>query len=86
MDGTLLDTLGDIAAAHNHTLRVFGFPEREINDFNTIIGQDITEAIKKRHPLTLLRRLLPTLTRCIRNTTPGTVWNSRSLMKAWLKP
>ena len=30
MDGTVLDTLGDLAAAVNHTLREFSMPERSI--------------------------------------------------------
>ena len=30
MDGTVLNTLGDLAAAVNHTLREFSMPERSI--------------------------------------------------------
>lgn len=30
MDGTVLDTLGDLAAAVNHTLREFSMPERSV--------------------------------------------------------
>lgn len=32
MDGTVLDTLGDLAAAVNHTLREFSMPERSITE------------------------------------------------------
>jgi len=50
LDGTLLDTLGDIAAAHNTGLRELGFPERELSEFNHVIGSGIKEAIKKAAP------------------------------------
>jgi phosphoglycolate phosphatase len=50
LDGTPLDTIGDIAAAHNHILREFGFPEREFADFGAIIGGGIMEAIKRAAP------------------------------------
>ena len=50
LDGTLLDTKGDIAASHNNGLRLFGFPERPLDDFNQIIGGGIMEAIRRSAP------------------------------------
>ena len=50
LDGTLLNTRGDIAKAHNVTLEKFGFPQRAEEDFNSIIGGGIMDAIKKAAP------------------------------------
>ena len=50
LDGTLLDTKGDISASHNNGLRLFGFPERPLDDFNQIIGGGIMEAIRRSAP------------------------------------
>ena len=38
MDGTVLDTLGDLAAAVNHTLREFSMPERSIAEVAAALG------------------------------------------------
>lgn len=50
LDGTLLDTVEDIALAHNFALRSLGFPEHPLEDFNGIIGGGIMEAIKRAAP------------------------------------
>ncbi len=38
LDGTLLDTLGDLHAAVNHILRQFGYPERTIEEVCRFVG------------------------------------------------
>ena len=38
MDGTVLNTLGDLAAAVNHTLREFSMPERSIAEVAAALG------------------------------------------------
>ncbi len=38
MDGTVLDTLGDLAAAVNHTLREFSMPERSVAEVAAALG------------------------------------------------
>jgi len=38
LDGTLLDTLEDLAAAVNHTLRGFGYPERTLDEVRCFVG------------------------------------------------
>lgn len=38
LDGTLLDTLGDLTDATNYTLRHFGLPERSIQEMRRILG------------------------------------------------
>ena len=38
LDGTLLDTLGDLHAAVNHTLSVFGYPTRTLEEVRRFVG------------------------------------------------
>lgn len=38
LDGTLLDTLADLAAACNHTLALNGFPTHEIGKYRHMVG------------------------------------------------
>lgn len=39
MDGTVLNTLGDLAAAMNYSLRHFNMPEREEQELKTFLGK-----------------------------------------------
>lgn len=41
LDGTLLDTLEDIANACNHALRQCGHPERKLEEYNMLVGRGI---------------------------------------------
>ncbi len=41
LDGTLADTLGDIASAANHAFAQLGFPIREVADFRYLAGQGL---------------------------------------------
>ena len=50
LDGTLLDTLADLAGAGNHVLRSFGYPVHPVERYKTFIGNGIP---------TLIRRMLP---------------------------
>jgi phosphoglycolate phosphatase len=50
LDGTLLDTLDDIANAANHVLAVRGFPTHPIPDYRAFIGDGVVK---------LLSRVLP---------------------------
>ena len=38
LDGTLLDTLGDLHAAVNHTMSVFGYPTRTLDEVRRFVG------------------------------------------------
>ena len=42
LDGTLLDTLPDIAASANRVLASFGFPQHPIDDFRDYIGEGMS--------------------------------------------
>ena len=41
LDGTLLDTMEDIAGACNHALKMCGCPERRLEEYNMLIGRGI---------------------------------------------
>lgn len=41
LDGTLLDTREDIANACNHALRMCGCPERDLDEYNMLVGRGI---------------------------------------------
>ena len=50
LDGTLLDTLQDLAAAVNHTLRGFGYPERTIDEVRCFVGNGARRLIDQAVP------------------------------------
>lgn len=41
LDGTLLDTLQDLAEATNHALRTFGMPERTLDEIRRFVGNGV---------------------------------------------
>ena len=50
LDGTLLDTLGDLHAAVNHALRAFSFPERSIDEVRRFIGNGVVKLMQRSTP------------------------------------
>lgn len=50
MDGTILDTIEDLANATNHALRQFNFPEHAVESYRFFVGNGVN---------TLLERVLP---------------------------
>lgn len=50
LDGTLLDTLGDLHAAVNHALREFGFPERTTEEVRRFIGNGVVKLMERSTP------------------------------------
>lgn len=50
LDGTLLDTLGDLHAAVNHALDEFGFPERSIDEVRRFIGNGVVKLMQRATP------------------------------------
>ena len=46
LDGTLLDTLGDLHAATNGVLRQFGYPERTIEEVRQFVGNGAERLIR----------------------------------------
>ena len=50
LDGTLLDTIGDLAAAGNHTLAEMGFPQHPEDRFRQFVGNGIPKLIERMLP------------------------------------
>ena len=50
LDGTLLDTLGDLHAAVNHVMRQFGYPERTIEEVCRFVGNGAARLIEQAVP------------------------------------
>lgn len=50
LDGTLLDTLGDLHAATNAVLRQFGYPERTIEEVRQFVGNGAERLIRLAVP------------------------------------
>lgn len=50
LDGTLLDTLGDLHAATNAVLRQFGYPERTIDEVRRFVGNGAQQLIRLAVP------------------------------------
>ena len=50
LDGTLLDSIEDLADSMNHALRSFGFPEHPVKDFNYFVGDGVEHFAKRVLP------------------------------------
>ena len=50
LDGTLLDTMEDIAGACNHALKCCGCPAREFGEYNQFIGSGIYNLFRRALP------------------------------------
>lgn len=50
LDGTLLDTLQDLANAVNHAMREMKYPERTVDEVRRFIGNGIRMLIKRASP------------------------------------
>ncbi len=50
LDGTLLDTLGDLTDATNFALRSFGYPERTLAEIRTFVGNGAENQIRLSLP------------------------------------
>lgn len=50
LDGTLLDTLGDLAASCNHALRKFGMPERSLDEVRRFVGNGVRLLMERAVP------------------------------------
>ena len=50
LDGTLLDTLGDLAASVNYALRTHGMPEHSIDDVRRFVGNGVRKLMQRAVP------------------------------------
>lgn len=50
LDGTLLDTIGDLAVAANHMLRLRGLAEHTLDDYRRFVGNGILRLVERALP------------------------------------
>ena len=50
LDGTLLDTVGDLAASVNYALRTHGMPEHSIDDVRRFVGNGVRKLMERAIP------------------------------------
>ncbi|HWQ30745.1 MAG TPA: HAD-IA family hydrolase [Negativicutes bacterium] len=50
LDGTLLNTLDDLADSVNYALRQFGFPERSLEEVRIFVGNGVRNLMKRAVP------------------------------------
>lgn len=50
LDGTLLDTLADLAASCNYALRVNGLPERTVDEVRRFVGNGVKKLMERAVP------------------------------------
>ena len=50
LDGTLLDTLGDLAASTNRALAHFGLPQRSLEEVRQFVGNGVEKLIRRAVP------------------------------------
>ena len=50
LDGTLLDTIGDLAASCNHTLEQFGHPTHPTDAYRQFVGNGIAKLVERALP------------------------------------
>ncbi|MGO9831745.1 MAG: HAD family hydrolase [Myxococcaceae bacterium] len=50
LDGTLVDSLGDIAAAMNRSLAARGFPTHPLSAYRTFIGEGVRKLVERALP------------------------------------
>ena len=50
LDGTLLDTLGDLAASVNYALRTHGMPEHSLDDVRRFVGNGVRKLMERAIP------------------------------------
>ena len=50
LDGTLLDTLGDLAVSVNYAMRTYGMPQHSIDDVRTMVGNGVRRLMERAVP------------------------------------
>ena len=82
LDGTLLNSLEDLAAAANFALRNRHFPERTVEEVRRFIGNGVPLLIKRRFPPVRLRKWRPPAWRTSGPIIPNICWIGRFLIPA----
>lgn len=50
LDGTLLNTIADLATATNHALKLNGFPEHKVDEYRFFVGNGINKLFERALP------------------------------------
>ena len=50
LDGTLLDTIADLAASANHALKQLGYPTHDVETIRTFVGNGINKLLERALP------------------------------------
>ncbi len=50
LDGTLLNTLGDLCASCNYALKTMGFPERTLDEVRRFVGNGVAKLMERAVP------------------------------------
>ena len=50
LDGTLLDTIGDLASAVNYAMRMKGYPEHTLEEYRFFVGNGVRKLIERSLP------------------------------------
>ena len=51
LDGTLLDTIADLAESTNHALKQLGYPTHDVETIRTFVGNGINKLLERALPL-----------------------------------
>jgi|CXWL01.1.fsa_nt_gi phosphoglycolate phosphatase len=57
LDGTLLDSLSDIAGAVNDVLADYGFPQHSLSDYRQMVGEGVEHLVRSALPVFAHQRL-----------------------------
>ena len=50
LDGTLLNTIADLAQSTNHALLALGFPTHNVEEYNMMVGNGINKLLERALP------------------------------------
>lgn len=60
LDGTLLNTIGDLAEATNYALEQCGYPQHAVEEYNMFVGNGIAKLFERALPRMHVRQsILP---------------------------
>ena len=83
LDGTLLDTLEDLADSTNYIMQKFGYPERTIKEVRNFVGNGIRKLLERSAPLVQRQRKLTGCLSSLRNITEHIVRTKPNPMMAF---